>query len=65
MELLHATGDLGRYEPLLSISHDGRFEFLDMLNAVNRDEGKLVELSSLVLAYLFGPRSGPTKRPGR
>lgn len=57
MELLHETGSLGRYEPLLSISHDGRFEFLDMMQTVNRDEGKLVDLSSLVLTFLFAPRS--------
>lgn len=58
MELMFQSTNLGTYQPLMALSHEGRFEFRKMLPQVAQDEGHFIEVAESVLHCLFSDNDG-------
>jgi hypothetical protein len=53
MELMFLSTNLGTYQPLMALSHEGRFELRNMLPQVAHDEEHFIEVAESVLHCLF------------
>jgi hypothetical protein len=56
MELMFQASNLGTYQPLMSLSHEGRFEFRHISPQVAADQTHLIQVAEPVLRRLFEQR---------
>jgi hypothetical protein len=59
MELIFQSSNLGTYQPLLSLSHEDRFERREMTTQVIQDDEQFTQVAEPVMRFLFAdPNEG-------